>query len=116
MPLKWTPQEFKRELIGQLADNGQIVGEFVRADARKRLAGIADPAWGQAYRSYVAGLVSYEVEAGANEVRVTVGVRGGYTPYHGFFIEVGTSRQPPHPWLRPAVFNNLSKIRSLFVG
>lgn len=116
MPLKWTPNEFKKDLIGRLSTNGQIVGEFVRADARKRLGGISSPDWGQAYRSFVAGLVSYEIETSSKEVKVTVGVRGGYTAWHGYYIEVGTSRQPPHPWLRPAVFNNLGQIKGLFLS
>lgn len=116
MALKWTPNEFKRELAAKLAANGQGVGEFVRRDARSRLSGIADPDWGAAYRSFVAGLVSYEIEAGAREVVVTVGVRGGYSRWHGYYIEVGTSRQAAHPWLRPAVFNNLAQIRALFMG
>jgi hypothetical protein len=114
--LKWTPREFKRELVAQLAANGQAVGEFVRRDARARLAGIPEPEWGAAYRRMVAGLVSYEITSSLREVVVEVGVRGGYIRWHGYYIEVGTSRQPAHPWLRPAVFNNLPAIRRLFVG
>lgn len=116
MPLKWTPEEFKRELIGRLEDNGQAVGEFVRSDARKRLTGIKDPTWGAAYRAFVAGLVSYEIESSSREVTITVGVRGGYNSFHGFYIEVGTMRRPAHPWLRPAVFENGRQIVGLLEG
>lgn len=114
MPLKWTPKEFKRELKQRIAANSQAVGEFVRRDAQRRLTGIGDPAWGAAYRSFVAGLVGYEIEVGANDVTVTVGVRGGYSSWHGFYIEVGTARRSANPWLRPAVFENGRQIVGLF--
>lgn len=116
MPLKWTPEKFKKELVAQLATNGQGVGEFVRRDARSRLAGIPDPEWGSGYRRMVAGLIGYEITSSMREVVVEVGVRGGYSRWHGYYIEVGTSRQPAHPWLRPAVFNNLPQIRRLFAS
>ena len=113
MPLKWTPQQFKRELVQRIANNGQAVGEFVRVDARRRLTGIGDPEWGSAYRAFVAGLLGYEVETSPSAVTITVGVRGGYTPWHGFYIETGTARRAAHPWLRPAVFQNGRRIVSL---
>lgn len=99
-----------------LEENGQVVGEFVRSEARKNLGKIEQPKWGEAYRSLVAGLLSYEVEKIQNGVEVRVGPRGGYNKWHGFYIELGTSRQPPHPFLRPAVFNNLKKIKQLWVA
>lgn len=116
MALKWTPNEFKKELVARLTDNGQIVGEFVRGDARRRLNGITDPDWGRQYRSFVSGLVSYEVESSNKAVVITVGVRGGYSNYHGFYIETGTNRRAAHPWLRPAVFENGRKIVDLLSG
>lgn len=116
MPLKWTPDEFKRELLDRVADSGQAVGEFVRKDARRRLGGISDPEWGKAYRSFVSGLTSFEVEKKTREVVITVGVRGGYSRWHGYYIEVGTSRRPAHPWLRPAVFENGRQIVGILSG
>ena len=113
MPLRWDPKQFKKELLQQVARNGQQVGEFVRADARRRLLSISDPYWGKEYRSYVAGRVSYEIETLPNEVVIEVGVRGGYSQYHGFYIEVGTELRPAAPWLRPAVFENKRQIVEL---
>lgn len=111
--LEWTPEQFKTELIQRLKENSQLVGEFVRSDARNRLAKIDKPAWGEAYRNFVSGLLTYEVTSDARSVTTTVGVKGGYTEWHGFYIEMGTSRRPPAPFLRPAVFNNGKHIVSL---
>ena len=116
MALKWTPDEFKRELIAQLETNGQVVGEFVRQDARRRLNSIGDPDWGRQYRAFVAGLLGYDIKTSVKEVLITVGVRGGYSSHHGFYIETGTSRRAAHPWLRPAVFENGKQIVGLLIG
>lgn len=116
MPLKWTPRQFKKELVQRIADNGQVVGEFVRSDARRRLTGIDDPDWGAAYRAFVAGLIGYEIETSPQAVTITVGVRGGYSEWHGFYIETGTARRPARPWLRPAVFENGRQIVGLLEG
>jgi hypothetical protein len=116
MPLLWTPERYKKRLRAELADRGQIVGEFVRRDARSRLSGIQDPDWGAGYRRFVAGLVSYEIESGPREVTVIVGVRGGYSSYHGYYIEIGTRMRAAAPWLRPAVFNNMRQIVGIISG
>ena len=114
--LKWTPEEFKAEVVRRLEERSQVVGEFVRSDARERLGKIDDPDWGEAYRNFVSGLLTFTIESNSREVKTTVGVKGGYTEWHGFYIEMGTSRQPPHPFLRPAVFSNLKQIASILEG
>lgn len=116
MPLKWTPEKFKKQLVADLKTNGQVVGELVRNDARRRLRSITDPDWGAEYRSFVAGLVTYEIKSSSKEVAITVGVKGGRTKWHGFYIETGTTRRAAHPWLRPAVFENGKKIVAALEG
>jgi hypothetical protein len=116
--LKWDPDEFKKKLISDLAENGEIVGKFVENDARQRLLAIKDPKWGEAYRNrYVARLLSYEVIVKPKEVVINVGVRPSSTSRrHGFYIEIGTKKWPAHPFLRPAVFMNAAKIVALLAG
>ena len=116
--LKWTPSEFKKKLISELAENGEIVGKFVENDARRRLLAIKDPEWGAAYRSkLVARLISYEVIIKPKEVVINVGVRpSSSSRRHGFYIEIGTKKWPAHPFLRPAVFMNRQKIINLLAG
>lgn len=116
--LKWTPENFKREVVKGLVSNGEIVGEFVEADARRRLLNINDPPWGAGYRrEIVARLLRNEVEEGRNEVVIRVGVAtGAEGRHHGFYIEVGSSTAPAHPFLRPAVFENGARIVALLEG
>lgn len=116
--LVWKPDEFKAELRNQLAGNGEIVGKFVETESRRRLVAIDDPDWGAGYRQQVvARLLTYLVEVKANEVVTTVGVaQGSGGRHHGFYIELGSSTAPAHPFLRPAVFENGRQIVGLFGG
>ncbi|OGC95311.1 MAG: hypothetical protein A2W25_05185 [candidate division Zixibacteria bacterium RBG_16_53_22] len=116
--LTWRPNDFKKKLISELAENAEIVGKFVETDARQRLLAIKDPAWGLAYRSkLVSRLLGYTVEVKPNEVVITVGVRpSSEGRHHGFYIEMGSKTAPAHPYLRPAVFMNAAKILALLRG
>lgn len=118
MSLTWTPQKWKAELVKQLEANGEIVGKFVETDARRRLVAIDDPDWGAGYRQQVvARLLTNVVEKKGNEVVVTVGVaEGSGGRHHGFYIELGSSTAPAHPFLRPAVFENGGQIVALLEG
>lgn len=123
----WTPEKFKAELKKDVAANGEIVGKFVETEARRRLVAIEDPDWGKAYRQQIlARSLTYAVEEKANEVVVNVGVAAGPTTgkgsgaegqrKRGLYIELGSSKAPAHPYLRPAVFENAGKIVGLFEG
>jgi HK97 gp10 family phage protein len=116
--IDWDPGAFKKVLIQDLTKNGEIVGEFVESDARRRLLAISDPAWGRGYREgVVSRLLTNQVEAKNNEVKITVGVEKSKSgSHHGFYIELGSSTAPAHPFLRPAVFQNAKEIISLLEG
>jgi hypothetical protein len=114
--LHWYPEAFKRELLKQVANNGEYVGQFVKSEAQQNLRAITDPDWGRQYRGYVASLMAYTIEIKPREVVITVGVRIGYTRWHGFYIEMGTHRRAEHPFLRPAVFDNRQRIAALIQG
>lgn len=116
--LNWKPDDFKRKLIADLAENAEIVGKFVETDARHRLQAISDPSWGEAYRSQVVSrLLTFEVEKSSREVTINVGVRTSKSGrYHGFYIEMGSKTSSAHPFIRPAVFQNAAKIRALLSG
>lgn len=117
MKLDWHPEKLKRALTGELVSNAELVGKFVETDARRRLAAITDPDWGAAYRGYVAGLMGNEVEADGRGVTIRVGVRAGRRgTHHGLYIELGSKTAAPHPFLRPAVFENAAKIVQLLAG
>jgi len=108
----------REAVIGELMASGKVVGKFVETEARRRLHAIAEPEWGERYRRLIVGrLLTFVVEREARAVVITVGVRRGEKGrYHGFYIETGTRRQPAHPFLRPAVFDNAKEIVGLLAG
>lgn len=116
--LDWKPEALRKQLVADLAENGEIVGKFCETEARRRLLAITDPKWGEKYRTaLVSRLLTYEVETLANEVVINVGVRRtSAESHHGLYIEVGSRTAGPHPFLRPAVFENASKIVALLAG
>jgi len=116
--LVWNEDEFKRGLIDFLIPNAEIAGDFIERDARKRLLSIKDPEWGRAYRrEVVSRLLDNGVEESKDEVTIFVGVRKSKSgKHHGFYIEIGSSTAPAHPFLRPAVFGNAQKILDLIAG
>ncbi len=121
--LKWNPDEFKKKLIAELVENGEIVGKFVETDARRRLLAIDDPAWGKGHRNYVSRLLMNLVERESNAVVIKIGLPPGKTTkagkptrHLGFYIEMGDAHHAAHPYLRPAVFMNAAKIVKLLSG
>lgn len=116
--LKLHPDKFKAQLQEQLVANGEIAGKFVETDARRRLMDITDPEWGKNYRQkLVARLLTNIVEKTENAVIIRVGVAKSKSgSYHGYYIELGSKTAPAHPFLRPALFDNKSKILKLLVG
>lgn len=126
----WNTRKLKAEVLDKLVANGEIAGDFVEKDARRRLLGIQEPPWGAGYRrKIVASLLTHTVERKPNEVAITIGVKRSESSFrHGFFIELGSSGAhgwyydlrgktvPAHPFLRPAVFENARKIVALLAG
>lgn len=121
MSVKWYADRFKNQLINGIVANGEIVGKFVETDARRRLMAIEQPdfgSFGKPYRqNVVARLLTSEVVVGDDEVVIYVGVaKSSSSDKHGLYIELGTRQDPAHPFLRPAVFENASKIVALLSG
>jgi hypothetical protein len=116
--LTWKPEVVLKQTRADLAANAELAGAFVEAQARVNLNRIPEPEWGGKYRrGIVSGLLSHEVEIKKNEVVINVGVKplAGNRKI-GFYIEMGSSKFGPHPFLRPAVFENAQKITALLSG
>jgi HK97 gp10 family phage protein len=115
---QWHPERVREAALDELQANAEIVGKFVEEDARRRLYAIAEPEWGEKYRRLIVGrLLTNVVEREPKAIVITVGVAGGKKGRHyGFYIETGTRKQPAHPFLRPAVFDNGRKIVALLAG
>ena len=114
----WRPDAVKQAAVAELESNGAIVGKFVETEARRRLYAISVPEWGEKYRRLIVGrLLTFVVTREPKAVVITVGVAGGPKGrHHGFWIEIGTRKQPAHPYLRPAVFDNAREIVALLAG
>jgi HK97 gp10 family phage protein len=117
MRLEWHPEQLKKKILSDLAGNGEVVGKFLEGEARRRLMGITDPEWGEAYRGYVANLISSDSAIDGNGLLIRVGVgRGRSGSHHGLYIEFGSKTAAAHPFLRPAVFDNAAKIVGLLAN
>jgi HK97 gp10 family phage protein len=110
--LEWHGDELLKVLASEMEKRLAVVGEVVRGEAvrslrRKKFPPSSlpntTPAWrtGHLFRS-----VQYEVGKGQFTVRIGTNVR------YGLYLEVGTSKMAPRPWLRPA----LEKSRKRIVG
>jgi hypothetical protein len=118
MPLDWNAKDLKAAIRQRLLENAETVGKFVEEEARRRLLAITDPEWGQAYREKVVSrLLTNQVTATKDEIEILVGVaKSGKGEYHGFYIELGSSTAPAHPFLRPAVYENADRIVEMLTG
>jgi len=115
---RWNPGAVKDMVKANLAENMETACKFVEQRARTSLLAIREPEWGAKYRRViVARRLTYVLSLEGNEVVGTVGVRKGEKgQYYGFYIEMGSSTSPAHPYLRPAVFNHANEIVKLLGG
>jgi len=119
---KWDPEAVKAATLAEVAENAEVVGEFVETEARRRLDTIRTPdnKRARAWRAFLSRWVlTNTVATEPNAVVITVGMKrgprkGGNT--RGFYVETGSSTAPAHPYLRPAVFQNARRIVELLAG
>lgn len=103
-----------------LAERIETACKFVEVEARNNLNAITEPEWGRAYRTQIVGrLLTSGVIIRGKTIDGYVGVRtrsGKGGDRHGYYIELGSRTAPAHPWLRPALFNNLPHVRQMILG
>lgn len=115
---EWRQQAVIEEIAAGVERNMETAAKVVETDARRRLLKISDPEWGAAYRKLLAlyrltsivtrrGLI---IEAG---IGMPPGKKGSD---YGFWIEVGSHTAKAHPWLRPALLNNLPNLLPVIIG
>jgi len=113
---KWNANKVIDQIKAQVADNMEPACQFVQDEAVRNLRAIQGPR-GRFYRRVIlASRVAHEIEVGQKFVEGRVGEQKGtkhpQKPY-GWYIEVGSSKHPAHPWLRPAVFGNIKAILAI---
>lgn len=112
--IDWRGNEFLRELRGELEKRLAVAAEVVRAEAVKSIRVPFPPASLPGNpphsRSAAAGLfgsVLYDVQS--DQMQAIVG-----TPLvYGLYLELGTSKMAPRPWLRPALEKSRLKIQKI---
>ncbi len=107
---EWNAKELLAEVSGRMLSGMDNACQFAAEQAR----GKAPRATGT-----LAEEIDYEVVPERNKVVGYVGVKAGGIAanqgkaYYGYFQELGTSKLPARPFLRPAVFENGEQIVKL---
>jgi HK97 gp10 family phage protein len=105
---EWRQREFVALISGRVTINMDAACQFAVGQAQSK----APRRTGR-----LVGDIAYTVSGRGNVVEGRVGVlRGKGRAYWGWFHEVGTSKMPAHPFLRPAVFGNAAEILRLIRG
>lgn len=106
MITQWNAREVKAQISGDVAANMDSVCQFVRDQARGRAPTLT---------GLLASSIDYELSAGGETVSGRVGVKKGRA-FYGWFHEVGTRKMAAHPFLRPAVWENVAEILRRLAG
>ncbi len=108
MPItEWNDKQLLAEISGKVLNGmdkaASFAAERARANAPVRTGTLRKE-------------IDYEVVPEGNDVVGRVGVKRGPLAanqgpgFYGYFLELGTSRMPASPFLRPAVFGNADAI------
>jgi hypothetical protein len=114
---QWRQKAVIEEIGDQVMADMETAGKVVEVDARRRLLSIQDPEFGRGYRRVLAmfRLTSFVRRAGS-VIEALVGIpKGDKGGDYGFWIEMGSKTAAAHPWLRPALLTNLTRIKE-FLG
>ena len=116
MSLQWNQKETVTAVRAEVKSILETSGEVVKVSARNNLLKIRDPEFGTKYRKMLAlyRLKTNLVET-SNFIEIQVGLpKGKKGDRYGWYIEMGSKVAAAHPWLRPALTNNLKNITALF--
>lgn len=119
---KWRPEQVREMTIKELQTNGEIVGEFLEQEARKRLDAIKKPdnARAVAWRRFLSKWVlTHTVDTEGKTVIIRVGMKKGpgkKGAMRGFYIEIGSRKAPATSFLRRTILENKATILKTLVG
>ena len=104
---EWNQKQVLAAISGRVVQNMDRACQF----AAEQAEAMAPVRTGRLKRA-----IGYTVRAHRNVVEGRVGVRRGFRAFYGYFHEMGTSKMPARPWLRPAVFGNAKRIVRIIQG
>ena len=102
---EWNQRQFLALVSGRVVQNMDRACEFAEQQAQARAP---------VRRGILRRHITHEVSARGNTVEGRVGVIR--EAFWGWFQEMGTSKMPAHPFLRPAVFGNAKRIVQIIQG
>ena len=110
---EWKAKELKAKISGRVLDGMDAACSYA-----------ADQVSGRAPRRtpLLALEIGYNVKPERDSVVGRVGVKAGLISksqgkaFYGLFIEMGTSKMPARPFIRPAIFENGAEIVRLIAG
>lgn len=105
--VEWRQRQVMAEVSGRVADNMYRACEFAAGEARSRAP---------RRTGLLAEEIDVAVEVTARDQEITGWVGVKRKAFYAYFQEVGTSRHPAHPFLRPAVFGNARRIVQIVSG
>ena len=99
-------KEVEASIMGNLEKAMERVGQIVQDQAKinTNRTPPAHPQVGE--RGELMNSISHTVEKSGSEITTTIGTN----VKHGLYLELGTVKMPPYPWLYPAVESKKSEI------
>jgi len=91
-------KEREKEIMGGLEKSMEKVGAIVERQAKINVSK-SPPEHPQVQTGRLRSSITHRVEMSRNEIAALIGSNITYAPY----LEFGTSRHSPYPWLFPAV-------------
>jgi HK97 gp10 family phage protein len=104
-------KEVEKKLIDQIWKNMEKVGLVVENQAKRNVTQ-NPPAHPQVQTGQLRSSIMHWVYSEGGNIAVSIGSTINNPPYPRW-LEFGNSRQPPYPWLFPAIETNRDKITSI---
>lgn len=98
---KWYGDKVKRKLINEMKDKLELAGAFVEGEAKVNIINMKAVDTGKLLNS-----IDHEM---IGKLKVRIGTNTEYAVY----VELGTSKMSPRPFLRNAVNLNKKKIKDI---
>ena len=102
---EWNQKKVLAAISGRVVQNMDRACQFAEEQARARAP---------VRRGILRSHITHQVRARGTTVEGRVGVIR--KAFWGWFHEMGTSKMPAHPFLRPAVFGNARRIVRILQG
>lgn len=98
---QWNTDNINQKIIDKL----EMVGELIEGEVKNKISNYEPKPLVDSGK--LLGSITHEVDE--DNLTVYIGTDTEYAPY----VELGTSKMQPHPFLRPAVYENIDNIKRI---